>query len=94
MPGECIIDMYAHVYRTAEIGRQALESLSRPQRWDGVIDELRVIMHEIGIWRAVIATVTPTQTMRQKAISQLPADLSRESRQKAEAEVRDRMLQR
>ena len=94
MPGECIIDTYAHVYRTAEIGRQALENLSRPQRWDGVIDELRMIMHEIGIWRAVIATVTPTQAMRQKALSQLPADLSRESRQKAEAEVRERMLQR
>jgi uncharacterized protein len=94
MPGEFIIDMYAHVYRTAEIGRQALENLSRPQRWDGVIDELRVIMHEIGIWRAVIATVTPIQTMRQKALSQLPTDLSRESCQKAEAEVRERMLQR
>jgi uncharacterized protein len=93
MPGECIIDMYAHAYRTAEIGRQALEYCARPRHWDGVIDELRTIMRETGIWRAVIATITPTQTMQEKALSQLPPDLSRESRQKAEAEVRERMLQ-
>jgi uncharacterized protein len=94
MPGECIIDMYAHVYRTAEIGRQALEYCARPQPWDGVIQELRAIMREAGIWRAVIATITPTQTMQEKALSQLPLDLSRESREKAEIEIREHMLQR
>jgi uncharacterized protein len=94
MLGEYIIDMYAHVYRTAEIGRQALEDFARPLHWDGVIHELRAIMRETGIWRAVIATITPTQTMQEKALSQLPPELSQESRQKAEAEVRERMLQR
>jgi len=94
MRGECIIDMYAHVYRTAEIGRQAMQGCARPQRWEGVIDELRATMRDTGVWRAVIATITPTQTMREKALALLPPDLSHQSRQKAEAEVREHMLQR
>jgi predicted TIM-barrel fold metal-dependent hydrolase len=94
MPGEFIIDTHAHVYRTAEIGCQAMANLARPLQWTGVIDELRATMRETGIWRTVIATVTPTETMREKALSQLSPDLSREARQKAEAEIRERMLQR
>jgi uncharacterized protein len=94
MRGECIIDMCAHVYRTADIGRQAMQGCARPQRWEGVIDELRASMRDTGIWRAVIATITPTQTMREKALALLPPDLSHQSRQKAEAEVREHMLQR
>ena len=94
MQGECIIDMYAHVYRTAEIGRQAMQGCARPQRWKGVIDELRATMRDTGIWRAVITTITPTQTMREKALALLPPDLSHESRQKAETEIRERLLQR
>ena len=94
MRGECIIDMYAHVYRTAEIGRQAMQGCARPQRWEGVIDELRATMRDSGVWRAVIATITPTQTMREKALALLPPDLSHQSGQKAEAEVREGMLQR
>jgi predicted TIM-barrel fold metal-dependent hydrolase len=94
MPGEFIIDAQAHVYRTAKIGRQAMANLARPLQWAGVIDELRATMRETGIWRTVIATVTPTQTMREKALSQLSPDLSRETRQKAEVEIRERVLQR
>jgi predicted TIM-barrel fold metal-dependent hydrolase len=94
MPDELIIDTHAHAYRTAEIGRQAMENFAHPQRWGGLIDELRAIMRETGIWRTVIATVTPTQAMREKALSQLPPDLSREARERAEAEVYDRLLQR
>jgi uncharacterized protein len=86
--------MYAHVYRTAEIGRQAMQGCARPQRWEGVIDELRATMRDSGVWRTVIATITPTQTMREKALALLPPDLSHQSRQKAEAEVREGMLQR
>jgi uncharacterized protein len=94
MPGELIVDTHAHVYRTAEIGRQAMENFDSPPRWGGVIDELRAMMRKTGIWRTVIATVTPTQTMREEALSQLPANLSREAREKVEAEVRERLLQR
>jgi predicted TIM-barrel fold metal-dependent hydrolase len=94
MRGEAIIDMYAHVYQTAEIGRQAMQGCARPLRWEGVLDELRTTMRDSGVWRAVIATITPTQTMRQKALSLLAPDISHESRQKAEAEVREWMLQR
>jgi predicted TIM-barrel fold metal-dependent hydrolase len=93
MPGELIIDMHAHVYRTAEIGRQAMENFARLQRWGGVIDELQAIMRAASIWRTVIATVTPTQAMREKALSQLAPDLSREARERAEAEIRERLLQ-
>ena len=71
MGNECILDIYAHVYRTAEIGRQALQSCSRPRPWEGVIDELRATMREAGIWRSVITTITPTQTMREKALALL-----------------------
>ncbi len=94
MGNECILDIYAHVFRTAEIGRQVLQSCSRPRPWEGVIDELRATMREAGIWRSVITTITPTRTMREQALALLATDLSNESRQKAEAEIRERMLQR
>src|SRR5262245_66543350 len=94
MSYECIFDIYAHVYQTADIGRQALQSCPRPQGWEGVIDELRATMRAAGIWRAVITTITPTQTMRDKARALLPPDLSHESQQKAEADIRERLLQR
>jgi hypothetical protein len=71
-----------------------MENFAHPQRWGGLIEELRAIMRETGIWRTVIATVTPTPAMREKALSQLPSDLSREARERAEAEVYDRLLQR
>jgi uncharacterized protein len=93
MPAEIIIDTHTHVFRTAEIGRLAMEDCARPQRWAGVIEELRAIMRDTGIWRSVIATITPTPTMRQKALSQLPANLSREDREKAEADIRERLVQ-
>jgi uncharacterized protein len=94
MVGELLIDIYTHAYQTAEIGRQALEGCDCPRRSDGGIDELRAIIREAGIWRAVVATVTPTRTMREKALAQLPPDVSQESRERAIAEVRERLLQR
>jgi uncharacterized protein len=94
MPGELIIDTQAHVYRTAEIGRQAMENFARPLQWGGLIEELRAIMRDTGISRTVIATVTPTQAMREKALAQFPLHLSYEAREKAEAEVHERLLQR
>ena len=94
MPAELIIDTHTHVYRTAENGRQAMENFACPLGWEGSIDELRALMREIDIWRTVIGTITPTQAMREKALAQLPADLSREAREKAEIELRERLLQR
>jgi uncharacterized protein len=93
MAGELIIDTHAHAYRTAELGRQAMQRIVCPQRWEGVIDELRAIMREIGIWRTIIATVMPAQAMRQEALSRLPTDLSREAHLKAATDVCDRVLQ-
>jgi predicted TIM-barrel fold metal-dependent hydrolase len=94
MPDAITIDVHAHVYRTPEIGRQALENVAHPLKWGGIVDELRAIMREAGMWRTVIATVTPTQAMRAKALAQLPADLPREARERAEAEIHTRLLQR
>jgi uncharacterized protein len=94
MPGEFIIDMHAHVYRTADIGRQAMEHVARPRQWGGTVDELRAIMRETGTWRTVITTVTPTQTLREKALAQLSPELSREGREKAAADIREHLLQR
>jgi predicted TIM-barrel fold metal-dependent hydrolase len=93
MPSEAIIDMFAQVYQTAEVGRLALQGCAHPRRWEGVIDELRATMRDSGVWRAVIATITPTRTMPQKALSQLAPDVSQESPWNADAEVRERMLQ-
>ncbi len=92
MPAEITIDTHTHVYRTAEIGRLAMDDCAPAQRWAGVIDELQAIMRETGIWRSVIATTTPTQAIRQKALSQLPDNLSREDREKAEADIRKRLV--
>jgi predicted TIM-barrel fold metal-dependent hydrolase len=94
MRDERIVDMYALVYRTAEIGRQELHSCARPQRWAGMIDELRTTMHKTGICRAVITTITSTQLLREQALAELPSDLSQESRQQVEADIRERVLQR
>jgi uncharacterized protein len=94
MPDELIIDMHALVYRTSEIGRQAMENVARPLQWGGLIDELRTVMQETGTWRTVIAAATPTRTMRDKALAQLPPDLSHGAREKAEGEIHARMLQR
>jgi predicted TIM-barrel fold metal-dependent hydrolase len=93
MPGELIIDMHAHVFQRVDIGRETLENPARPLQWSGSIDELQAITRETDIWRTVIATVTPTQTMREKALAQLPADLSRDAREKSTAEIRESLLQ-
>lgn len=94
MPDDLIIDVHTQVYRTPEIGRLAMESSDRPPQWGGTIDELRAVIREAGIWRTVISAVTPTKTMREKALSLLPENLSRDAREKAETEIRERMLER
>jgi uncharacterized protein len=93
MPDALIIDVHAHVYRTPEIAPQALENVACSLQGEDGIAELRASMRQAGIWRTVIATVTPTRTMREKALAQLPNELSREARETAEAGIRERMLQ-
>jgi predicted TIM-barrel fold metal-dependent hydrolase len=93
MGTERILDSYVQVYRTAEIGRQAMQHCTLPQRWEGVIEELRATMRAAGVWRSVIATITPTRSMRDKALARPAPDASQASRQKNEAEIRDRVLQ-
>ncbi len=93
MSDELIIDIHAHVYRTPEIGRQVTESLERATRWEGTIDELRAIMREAGIWRTVISMVSPTRAMREKALGELPTDLPRTAKEKAEGAIRDQMVE-
>ncbi|MBI3328280.1 MAG: amidohydrolase [Nitrospinae bacterium] len=94
MTDELLIDIHAHVYQTPENGRLATEGCDRTLQWGGTIEELRSVMREAGIWRTVISVVTPTQAMREQALSQLPVALSHDAREKAEAEIRERMLQR
>jgi predicted TIM-barrel fold metal-dependent hydrolase len=89
-----IIDVHAHVYRTPEIGRRAIEHAPHPSQWEGLIDELQGLIHKLGIWRTVIATPTPTQAMREKALAQLPATLSGAERERAESDIHKRLLQR
>ena len=95
MPGELIIDMYAHVLRTDDIRAQAepMAKVARPLQWEGTVDELRAIMRETGTWRTVVTPMPRTYTMREKALAQLSPDLSREARDKAVAEIRKHLLQ-
>jgi predicted TIM-barrel fold metal-dependent hydrolase len=94
MPDELIIDVHTHVYPTPEIGRPAMEHAARPLQWEGLVDELRPLSHDLGIWRTVITTATPTPMMRQKALAQLPTTLSWDEREKAESHLHEHLLQR
>jgi len=94
MADELIIDIHAHAYQTPENGRLAMAGCDRALQWGGTIEELRSVMREAGIWRTVISVVTPTHAMREQALSQLPAALPRDAREKAEAEIRERLLER
>jgi len=93
MAGELIIDAYAHAYRPAASGTQIAERFVCAQHWEEGLDELRAMMRDTGIWRAIIATVMPAQAMREEALSQIPSDLSPEAHRKAATEVCDRILQ-
>jgi predicted TIM-barrel fold metal-dependent hydrolase len=88
-----IVDIYAQMYQTAEIGSQGLTPCPPLQSWERPLDDLRAGMREAGIWRSVIATITPTQTMRRQALALLSPGLSHQSRQKAEAELHEHLLQ-
>ena len=64
MPDALIIDMHAHVYRTPEIARQAMENVAHPLQGEDSIAELRATMREAGIWRTVI--VLPGRRSRRR----------------------------
>lgn len=94
MTDELIIDMHVNVHQSPELGDMVMPSRRPSPQWGGTIGDLRAIMQAAGIWRTVILTVTPTQAMAEKALSELSADVSPLAREKAAAEIRDRMLQR
>src|SRR6266542_4388159 len=70
-----VIDAHTHIYRTQEIGRQAMTSLNPDIQWNGTPEELRSCMAAFGIARSVGLVVTPTREMREKAVAGLPAGL-------------------
>lgn len=78
-----IIECHTHVYRTPEIGRQAMRGLGADVKWDATIPELLQCMNDSGITHSVILTVTPTQEMREKAMGELPENSSEEARNEA-----------
>lgn len=89
-----IIDAHTHIYRTREIGYQAMSSLNPNIAWNGTPEELRPCMAAAGIVRSVGLVVTPTREMREKAYASLPADLSMDERHRREAEIDRQMLGR
>jgi len=93
MPDELIIDIHAHVYQTPEMADMTMQSCDRPPHGRGTVDELRAIMREMDIWRTAILTVIPTQGLAEKALGQLPTELSPEARDKAAAAMRQHLLQ-
>ncbi len=89
-----IIDAHTHIYRTREIGYQAMSSLNPNIAWNGTPEELRPCMAAAGIVRSVGLVVTPTREMREKAYAGLPADLSESERRQRQAEIDRQMLGR
>ncbi len=62
-----IIDIHTHLWRTREIGRQALGG--RPNLvWTGTIEEHLETMKPAGVERAIVLLVTPTREMRERAL--------------------------
>ncbi|MFN8559733.1 MAG: amidohydrolase family protein, partial [Dehalococcoidia bacterium] len=62
-----IIDIHTHLWRTPEIGRQALAP--RPNIvWTGTVQEHLDTMKSGGVERAVVLLVTPTREMRERAL--------------------------
>lgn len=94
MAREPIIDAHTHIYRTREIGYQAMSSLNPNIAWNGTPEELRPCMAAAGIVRSVGLVVTPTREMREKAYANLPSDLSADERRRREAEIDRQMLGR
>ncbi len=89
-----IIDAHTHIYRTREIGYQAMSSLNPNITWNGTPEELRPCMAAAGIVRSVGLVVTPTREMREKASAKLPANLSADERHRREMEIDRQMLGR
>lgn len=89
-----IIDAHTHIYRTREIGYQAMSSLNPNIAWNGTPEELRPCMAAAGIVRSVGLVVTPTREMREKAYASLPADLNADERRRREEEIDRQMLGR
>ena len=89
-----IIECHTHVYRTPEIGRQAMRGINSNVKWDATIPELLECMEESGITHSVILTVTATQEMREKAMSELPQGLSEDGRQEAHAKINEALTGR
>jgi hypothetical protein len=70
MAGELIIDVHAHLFRTADIGRQLMGDTATPLAWGGTADELQEVMREIGIQQAVITTTPPMPSRHSKGSDQ------------------------
>src|SRR5438105_3615350 len=73
-----IIDIHNHMWRTPEIGRQALLGLNRNRtyfEWTGTVDDHIKNMAICGIDYSMCMLVTPTGEMRDAAIARLgPVD--------------------
>lgn len=98
-PGETmddllLIDSHTHIYRTAEIGRQAVSGLNPDLLWYGTVPELLQCMEQAGVSHAVVLTVTPTREMREKAEAALPPDLPEPRRREELEAIRVRMVER
>jgi predicted TIM-barrel fold metal-dependent hydrolase len=86
MPDYPIIDAHIHTFPHPEIGWQAQSGAGRSGH-AGTIDEIRSLMAEGGIEKAVMVNMTPVFEMRQAAIRKLPSDLSPAQRAEAEEQI-------
>jgi predicted TIM-barrel fold metal-dependent hydrolase len=71
MPSDLpIIDIHTHLWRSREIGRQALGGRMPDPQWTGTLEEHLETMHRAGVDRAVVLLVTPTRSMRERALQE------------------------
>ncbi|MEE8442188.1 MAG: amidohydrolase family protein [Dehalococcoidia bacterium] len=89
-----IFDSHTHIYRTQDIGRQALGGLNPNLRHFGTIPELEQVVEGNGVSGAIVLTVTPTREMREKEVAGLSDELNPGERAARLKEINEVLLGR
>jgi uncharacterized protein len=90
---DLIIDAHVHTYPTAAIGQQALQGMGQSGS-AGTVGELLGVMAGGKISYAVLANMTPTYDMRLSALENIPAGIPQTEREKAEKDIREKVIDR
>lgn len=92
-----IIDVHTHTYRTAEIGRQAMEIGQGGwtySTYSGTVPELLELMGRAEIRYTCMLNMTPVWDMRRAAIDALPTTLTPAQREAEEVRIAEAVVAR